>query len=306
MFKKFFTYQRVVTLARLLVGLLLLATLIRILFSPTRFDQILNLTLLVFVVLVVTLLWQGLNWSARQQKKLLEIMRLRSEFIDMASYQLRNPASAIMSALSFWKEGLVDKLPPTEKNQFIDNLYNRGQQLGQVIRDVLQASEFDTEKISFADKHLAMLDVAPLAEKIRANFAEAATAKGLLLAVKNEAKVTTVKSFADYLSEALSNLVDNAIHYTKAGQVEIRLSNEAKTLVIEVIDTGLGIPVADQARIFSRFVHGANVGTLSADGSGLGLFLTKEIVEAHKGGQISFTSQEGKGSTFKISLPIAK
>ncbi|MEK7091570.1 MAG: HAMP domain-containing sensor histidine kinase [Patescibacteria group bacterium] len=224
----------------------------------------------------------------------------------MASYQLRSPSSAIMSALSFWKEGLVDKLPPAEKNQFIDNLYKRSQQLGQVIRDVLQASEFDTEKISFADKHLSVLDVAGVVEKIKSNFVEVARAKGLQLIIKNEAKITTIKSFADYLSEAISNLVDNAIRYTKIGQVEIHLSNESKMLVIEVTDTGLGIPVADQARIFSRFVHGANVGALSADGSGLGLFLTKEIIEAHKGGQISFHSQEGQGTTFKIKLPLAK
>lgn len=306
MFKKFFTYQRVATLARLLAALLLLAALIRVLFSPTVFDQTLNSSLLILVLLVSLCLWQGLNWSARQQKKLAEVLRLRSEFIDMASYQLRNPASAIMSALSFWKEGLVDKLPPAERNQFIDNIYNRSQQLGQVIRDVLQASEFDTEKISFADKHLTVIDAAALAEKIRATFAEAAAAKGLLLLVKNEAKLTTIKTFADYLDQALSNLVDNAIRYTKSGQVELRLSNDAKMLVIEVIDTGLGIPAADQARIFSRFVHGANVGALAADGSGLGLFLAKEIVEAHKGGQISFHSQEGQGTTFKISLPLAK
>ncbi|OJI07105.1 MAG: hypothetical protein COX02_00610 [Candidatus Vogelbacteria bacterium CG22_combo_CG10-13_8_21_14_all_37_9] len=306
MFKRFFTYQILANLARLAISLLVLVSLIRVIFSPTRFDQVINISLLVLVLIVAGFLWQFLIWTARQQKKLAEVLRLRSKFIDLASFQLRSPVSAIMTALSFWREGLVEKLPAPEKLEFINNLYQRGQQLGQVIRDVLQASEFDTEKITFADKHLSLLDVAVVAEQIKNNFTEAASAKGLKLLFKNEAKQTTVKSFADYLSEAISNLVDNAIRYTKTGQVEIRLSNESKILVLEVIDTGIGIPPADQAELFSRFSRGSNTGDLPADGSGLGLYLAKEIVEAHKGGQISFTSQLGRGTTFSIYLPLAK
>jgi two-component system phosphate regulon sensor histidine kinase PhoR len=197
-------------------------------------------------------------------------------------------------------------LTAAEKAKFIDNLYERSQQLGQIIRDILQASEFDTEKISFADKHLTKVDVSVLIDKIKNDFLPEATKKGLVLTINNEASQTIVKTFADYLPEAIGNLVDNAIRYTKTGSIKINLKNVGRDLVIEIADTGVGIPAGDQPRLFSRFARATNARVEYSEGSGLGLFITKEIIEAHKGAALSFVSQEGKGSTFTIKIPTSK
>jgi two-component system phosphate regulon sensor histidine kinase PhoR len=247
-----------------------------------------------------------LGWLERERIKTAEILRLRSEFIDFASYQLRNPSSAIMSGLSLMKEGLVDKMAPDNKVQFIDNLYRRSEQLGRVIRDILQASEFDTKKISFAEMHLTPIEAGEMAEKVCADYLEMARNKGLELIVKNQAENTTVKTFADYLEEALSNLVENAVRFTKQGGVIISLRNENNNLLIEVVDTGIGIPASDLTTIFERYGRGGNANTVYSEGMGLGLFIAKEIVDAHKGGSLTCKSVEGRGSTFTIKLPIAK
>lgn len=305
-FKKFFTYQVNSFIARTLGGVLVLVAMFRALFSPEPFDQFINGLLLVLAIATMVVIWWVLSWLDRQRAKTANILRLRSEFIDFASFQLRTPSSAIMSGLSLMKEGLVEKMPPETKAQFIDNLYRRAEQMGQVIRDILQASEFDTKKFDFADKHLTSINALEMVEKIKKDFEASAREKGLELIIKNEATNTMVKTFADYLEEAVSNLVDNAITFTKQGGVIISLRNEDKNLLIQVIDTGIGVPASDLTTIFERYGRGGNANTVYADGSGLGLFIVKEIVEAHKGGSIACQSVEGRGSTFTIKLPTAK
>lgn len=306
MVKKFFTYQINSFIARTLGGVLVLVAMFRALFSPEPFDQVINGLLLVLAIFVMLVVWWILSWLDRQRIRTADILRLRSEFIDFASFQLRTPSSAIMSGLSLMKEGLVDKMSPEQKNQFIDNLYRRSEQMAQVIRDILQASEFDTKKFDFADKHLTSIDALEMVEKIKKDFEESARDKGLEFIIKNEATSTIVKTFADYLEEAVSNIVDNAITFTKQGGVIISLRNEDKNLLIEVIDTGIGIPPADLATIFERYGRAGNANLVNSGGTGLGLFIAKEVIEAHKGGSISCKSDLGRGSTFTIKLPLAK
>jgi len=304
--KKYFTYQVNSFIARTLGGILVLVAMFRALFSPEPFDQMINGLLLVLAVLTMVTIWWVLSWLDRQRIRTADVLRLRSEFIDFASFQLRTPSSAIMSGLSLMKEGLVEKMPPETKAQFIDNLYRRAEQMGQVIRDILQASEFDTKKFDFADKHLTSINAVEMVEKIKKDFEEAARDKGLELIIKNEATATTVKTFADYLEEAVSNIVDNAVTFTKQGGVIISLRNEGQNLLIEVIDTGIGIPAEDLTTIFERYGRAGNANMVDSGGTGLGLFIAKEVIEAHKGGSIACKSVVGRGSTFTIKLPVAK
>lgn len=306
MLKKFFTYQVNSFVARTLAGVLVLVSMFRALFSPEPFDQIINGLLLILSVGALIVIWWILHWLEKERIKTAEILRLRSEFIDFASYQLRTPSSAIMSGLSLMKEGLFDKMTPENKTQFINNLFNRSEQLGQIIRDILQASEFDTKKISFADKHLTPIDAMEMVKKICAEYGEMAHKKGLELIVKNQASSVTVKTFADYLEEAVSNLVENAIQFTQKGGVIVSLSNENNNLLIEVIDTGIGIPANNLNTIFERYGRGSNANIAYSGGTGLGLFIAKEIVDAHKGGSLYCKSVEGRGSTFTIKLPLVK
>jgi len=113
-----------------------------------------------------------------------------------------------------------------------------------------------------------------------------------------------VLTSGEFLEQAIYNLVDNAIKYTPQGHVEIFLGADKENIQINVQDSGIGIPLKDQSRVFEKFARGKNATDMYTDGSGLGLFIVKRIVEAHHGGKILLKSEEGKGTTFSISLPF--
>ena len=109
---------------------------------------------------------------------------------------------------------------------------------------------------------------------------------------------------AEKIKLAVDNLLDNAIKYTKpGGRLELELSCGIKEVEFKIKDSGLGIPKSQQERVFSKFFRGENIMKVQTEGTGLGLFITKNIIEAH-GGKIWFDSKEGKGTTFYFTLPI--
>ena len=109
------------------------------------------------------------------------------------------------------------------------------------------------------------------------------------------------------ISLAISNLVDNAINYTKEGKISIQFEYDSKDKQVKfsVKDTGIGISEEQQKRLFSKFFRGINAIKAETEGTGLGLFIAKNIIEAH-GGRIWFESEEGKGTTFYFTLPLKK
>ena len=107
-----------------------------------------------------------------------------------------------------------------------------------------------------------------------------------------------------YLREAISNLVDNAIKYTKKGEVIVSAYSQNGYVICEVKDTGIGIPKEEQPKIFDQFSRASNAKEMYTDGTGLGTWIAKIIVESHPEGKIWFESEEGKGTTFYIKLPI--
>lgn len=241
-----------------------------------------------------------------QAEHLKKLLAMRSEFLDIASHQLKTPISVISGTISMFKEGSVQKMPVETQNKLIDNIYQKSLKISQIIRDILQASEFDTEKFSFVEKKIVPVDLNKmLTEVITDNQAFANEKKLQLIFTPNPAN-PQVNSDPDYLEQAIANLVDNALKYTKEGKVEVLLDENPQSIIIKVKDTGVGIPKDDQTRMFGKFERAKNAVDMYTDGSGLGLFITKEIIEAHPGGTIVFASEEGKGTEFTITIPKTK
>jgi signal transduction histidine kinase len=148
------------------------------------------------------------------------------------------------------------------------------------------------------------LDLANLMRKLLADFQVAAEQAGLSLTAQIADDLPPVSGDAQHLLRVMDNLLGNALKFTPVGgQISVRLWRDGPQAVLEVADTGIGIPPDQLERVFERFYQVDGSTTRRYGGTGLGLALVKEIVEAH-GGQVSVSSQVGQGSTFTVRLPL--
>lgn len=232
-------------------------------------------------------------------KKLLE---MRSEFLNITSHQLRTPVSVIKGALDMLKEG---KLSEADRNNMIQTAYNKSIKLTDIVNDILLASEMKSDKFEVSLERVFLDKVIEEVYNDKKGDAENKGIKLLLDLPKD--KISPVLSNTKYLRQALYNLVNNALQYTLNGSITIKASNENKKIFLRVIDTGIGIPKESLPKLFQRFSRAPNAVATFTDGSGLGLFIIKEIIESHKEAKVYVESTElGKGTTFTIELPQAK
>jgi len=242
-----------------------------------------------------------------QAEHLKKLLQMRSEFLDIASHQLKTPVSVILGTISMFKEGSIQKLPLQQQNKFIDNIFNKSKKLSTIINDILRASEMDTDEFELVPSSIKPTQIEEVINEVYEDLQSEAKEKGLQFEIEKPDKpVSKILADPDFLEQAIYNLVDNAIKYTAKGFVNIILSQDNDRVIIKIADSGIGIPQTDQKKMFDKFSRAKNAVNMYTDGSGLGLFIIKKIVEAHQGGQISFESQENKGTAFIISLPVYK
>ncbi|MFA5188947.1 MAG: HAMP domain-containing sensor histidine kinase [Patescibacteria group bacterium] len=234
-------------------------------------------------------------------KKLERLLKVKSEFLDIASHQLRTPVSVICGILDMFKSGTMDKLPKEKQMSFIGNAFSKGQKLNAVINDILDASDLDEKELDLKNS-LEDLDLsASVSNIVSYNQPEAEQKK-----IKIIADITPgimIKGDKKYLEQAIGNLVDNAVKYTPENkEVSIKLSRIDKVAQLEIKDSGIGIPGKEQKILFRKFSRASNAKELHTDGSGLGLFIVKKVINAHPGAKIWFESKEGRGTTFFVQL----
>jgi signal transduction histidine kinase len=239
-----------------------------------------------------------------QAEHLKKLLQMRSEFLDIASHQLKTPVSVILGTASMFREGSMDKLPPEQKKKFMDNIFYKAKKLGTIINDILRASEMDTDEFKLVAESIGPVQIEKIIKSVIDDSVSEAENKKIKLDFIKPKKITPkIMADHDFLEQAIFNLVDNAIKYTSEGFVKVILEESAGNLIIKISDSGVGIPLEDQRRMFDKFGRAKNAVNMYADGSGLGLFIVKKIILAH-GGNIDFTSIEGRGTTFTISLPL--
>lgn len=287
--------------SEILVGLLLSILFVNIFFN----DNNLWFKIIIFLVAILIgyFLIRSVFKEVRQREHIEKLMKMRSEFLDIASHQLKTPISVIMGTASMFREGSIGKLPKEQQKKFVENIYRKSVKLSGIVRDILSASEFDTEKFSLPEGRLEPVDLEKLLIKIKDDSKEEADEKGLELNfIKTRAKISPIISDEFYLTQAIANIVDNAIKYTKAGRIDIMLDEDEKEVIVKVKDTGVGIPNEDKSRMFGKFERARNARDMYTDGSGLGLFISKEIIDAHSEASIKFNSEENKGTEFIITF----
>ena len=223
---------------------------------------------------------------------------LKEEFFALVSHELRTPLTSIAGYLELVLDPEESELDPLQR-QFLTVVERNARRLQRLVGDLLFVAQFEAGKLSLDTSPVALEDVAAEAvESARPRADEL----GIELRLNTEASAT-VRADAGRIGQTLDNLISNALKFTPAGgRVDVRVIDRRDRVVIEVADTGLGIATADQRRLFERFYRTSAATEAAIPGVGLGLSVSKAIVEGH-GGTIDVSSEEGRGTTFTIELP---
>jgi signal transduction histidine kinase len=244
-----------------------------------------------------TLAQQALQLRA-QNESLRELDRLKDEFIGMFSHELRTPLASILGYVEILRE---EGVSGPDAGHCAEVIERSAQRLLRLVGDLQLLSQIQSGMMAMEFRSADLADIAACAvDELRPE----AQRRHIDLALS----ATAIPRFAvdpARIAQLLGNLLSNAVKFTPdGGRVEVRLGTEGGQAVLAVADTGAGIPAADRERIFERFYRTAIARRQVIQGTGLGLTITKAIVDAHHG-TITVDSDEGRGSTFTVRLPLS-
>jgi PAS domain S-box-containing protein len=238
----------------------------------------------------------------RNAQKDREVEEIKSDFISIVSHELRTPLTAIKGFLSMVLKQDFGALAEKQYH-YLSRVYQSNQRMIDLVEDLLDVSYIESGKINLTINPVAMETVL---NEVVSELAGKGAANQVMIKVKRTKRLPLVLADETRLHQILLNLVDNAIKYSVPDtQVEIDFVVHGDELVTVISDHGVGITKSQLDRLFTKFGRIYNPMSVQAGGSGLGLYIVKNLVESH-GGRIWVTSQEGKGSKFRFSLPIAK
>lgn len=246
----------------------------------------------------------GLILVFRDVTKEREVQKMKSEFVSIVSHQLRTPSSAV----KWYIETLLDNKKGNKINSWqvehLQQAYQSNERMIALINDLLNVSRLESGrlKMNFTDVQIADICASVISEM--ENFARA---NNVGVVCNINAKTTPlVMADAEKIRQVIQNIINNAIKYTRPGRqtVQVNAKKEKKALKLWVKDRGMGVPKEQQKRMFERFFRAENAIISQTEGSGLGLYIAKQIVNLHHG-DIWMESKEGEGSIFYITLPLA-
>jgi signal transduction histidine kinase len=227
------------------------------------------------------------------------VLRSKSEFINVAAHQMRTP----LNAINWTFESLIKSITDKNLKEVIQSGYEVSQRALKIVNDLLDVSRIEEGKFGY---NFENADLSEFIKNVLDQFKLFAGQYQAQLYLKPLNEKFTVRIDPQKLSIALSNLIDNAIRYNvKNGNVEISAERIGQQPFVRLIvkDTGVGIPPAEIEKLFKKFYRGSNVVPMEPNGSGLGLYITKNIIQQH-GGEINVESILDRGSTFSFTLPL--
>jgi signal transduction histidine kinase/tetratricopeptide (TPR) repeat protein len=250
-------------------------------------------------LLIAGILVFGLVLTIRSVSHELELARMKSDFVSTVSHEFKSPLTSIRQLAEMLQSGRV----PSEerRQQYYDVLLEQSERLALLTDNILSLAKIEEGRAEFA---FETTDVSALLTKVVSSFQERVRHEGFEIGLNVEGPLPLIAVDRTALSQAITNLIDNAIKYSgDSRKISVSASLEEQAVAIAVQDFGIGIKKEDIPRLFERFYRGGDELTRTVKGSGLGLTLVKEIVEAHRG-KVQVESEPGKGSLFSIWLPL--
>lgn len=282
----------------LMMGLVAVTVMFAVFFLSKNFDDPAILVISESLVTIVILITGTL--VIRVVDQVTSINKMKSEFVSVASHQLRTPLSAIRweteLLLTKSRKGLNKK-----QLQNIENINSLGSRMARLVNDLLDVARIDQRRL-FLKK--VPFDVVKTTENVVGDISVLVKSRNISLNYNCKKKIPRVIGDPERIKMVIENLVNNAIKYTpNDGKIEIKLSAKDNQMIFSVKDNGVGIPEEQLGRVFDKFFRSDNAVKYQTEGTGLGLYIAKNIIE-QTGGKIWFQSVENLGSIFSFSLPI--
>lgn len=280
-----------------LIGLITISAMLGTYLVATKY--IIQPEIVALMVIGVTTILTIISYFVIQGfEKLAEANQLKSEFVSVVSHQLRTPLTNIK-----WTINLMMKMEGLAEEQLekLKAIKESNQRMTDLVNDLLNVSRIEQGKLGLRPEKLSLKEVI---QGLIEDYLPWAKASNINLSLEIAQNIPLISIDPQGIKVVLQNLIDNAIRYIKdQGQVKISLKRKKGIIRCQVQDDGVGIPLEDQGKIFQKFFRSRNIMKYQTKGTGLGLFISKSIIEA-SGGKIGFKSQEDKGSIFWFEIPI--
>jgi signal transduction histidine kinase len=232
--------------------------------------------------------------------RLQQLDKAKSEFLSIASHQLRTPLTGIKGYLSMIIEGDYGAVPP-EIKRVLDDVFMNSDRLTRLVNIFLNVSRIESGRFELA---LKLTDITKLIEEVITELMPEAKKKNLNLIFNKPTRLIPFMMVdRDKIKDVVLNLIDNSIKYTPTGQVEVIMTELPDKIQVSVKDTGVGMLMDEVKDLFKKFARGVGIAQIDTTGSGLGLYIAKKIIEAHNGEIWAESPGKAKGSTFSFTLP---
>lgn len=232
-----------------------------------------------------------------QNERLRELDKLKDEFVSLVSHELRTPLTSIRGYIELL---LDDGDVGADQRRYLEIVDRNSERLLELVSDLLFLAQIEAGKLGI---ERGQVDLSKIVDECIETSSPAADSRGIELVARVD-RVARLEGDRARLGQVLDNLVSNGLKFTESGgRVEVRLRAEDGMAVLEVEDTGVGIPAAEQEHLFERFFRSSTATENAIPGTGLGLTITKAIVERH-GGRIEIESAEDAGTTVRVHLPL--
>ena len=241
----------------------------------------------------------GRVWTLREVTQQRELDRLKDDFVATVSHELRTPLTSMMGFLEMIREGEAGQLTDEQK-RFLAIVYRSSERLQRLVGDLLFVARLDASGLQL---HFADVRLDEVAREIVESSSALARSREIVLD-SDLGELPLVLGDRERLAQLVGNLLSNALKFTPAGgTVTVRTFVDGDDAVLEVADTGIGIPDGEQDRLFQRFFRSSTATEQAIPGTGLGLVISRAIAEAH-GGTIGVVSKPGEGTCFRVELPL--
>ena len=231
--------------------------------------------------------------------RLKELDQAKTEFLSIASHQLRTPLSAIRGYASMIAEGDYGKITKAVAEP-LGRIVESGRLMASSIEDYLNVSRIEQGRMKY---DMQAVDLSEVARTVVVELTPDARRRNLELSVHADAPLPVTADMGK-IKQVVSNLVDNALKYTTEGSIHVTAERAENNARVTVTDSGVGFTKEDAQTLFSKFVRGRNANKVNTSGTGLGLYVARLIVEAHKGTLRAESDGPGKGARFILELPL--